>query len=205
MGAQEKRALLATELPQCFWERFERPTIIVRWGESTSQTSTRRHIMTALKSTLHVTAVLALMSLIGTAPALAFTRHPATPEEIKQTDALNAQSLANAKGTNSTQMTAVAPPGSVATTETAQLSQMLPVPSSLANATVQSQTGDTVGSVQKIVTGTDGKPAMVEVALTGNTKVVAISADKFVYDAQKNVLVASLSMDEIKSLPATNS
>jgi len=162
--------------------------------------------MTATKSTLHVTGVVALVSLIATAPALAFTRHPATPEEIKQTDDLNAQSLANAHSANSAQMTAVAPPASQAMTATAApLSQMSPVPSTLANATVQSQSGDTVGSVQKIVTGTDGKAAMVEVALTGNVKVVAISADKFVYDAQKNVLVASLSMDQIKSLPATNS
>ncbi|HXC56468.1 MAG TPA: hypothetical protein VNU97_14315 [Rhizomicrobium sp.] len=39
----------------------------------------------------------ALASLLGTTSAFAFTHHPATPEEIQQTDALNAQALANAQ------------------------------------------------------------------------------------------------------------
>ncbi len=34
----------------------------------------------------------------GAAPAFAFTHHPATPAEIQQTDALNAQALAAAQG-----------------------------------------------------------------------------------------------------------
>jgi hypothetical protein len=42
-------------------------------------------------------AVLMMMS-----PASAFTFHPATPAEIKQTDDLNAQALANARGQGTT-------------------------------------------------------------------------------------------------------
>ena len=42
-------------------------------------------------------AALAFASLMSVAPASAFTHHPATPEEIQQTDALNAQALANAQ------------------------------------------------------------------------------------------------------------
>ena len=52
-------------------------------------------------------AAVAFASLLSAAPALAFTRHPATPEEIQQTDALNAQSLANARmGANANAPTA---------------------------------------------------------------------------------------------------
>jgi len=40
----------------------------------------------------------ALTSLVTLSPAFAFTHHPATPAEIKQTDDLNAQALAQAKG-----------------------------------------------------------------------------------------------------------
>jgi len=42
-------------------------------------------------------AAVAMTSLLGIAPAFAFTHHPATPEEIRQTEQLNAQSLANAQ------------------------------------------------------------------------------------------------------------
>ncbi len=42
-------------------------------------------------------AAVAFASLLSVAPAAAFTHHPATPEEIQQTDALNAQALANAQ------------------------------------------------------------------------------------------------------------
>ena len=40
----------------------------------------------------------ALTSLVTLSPAFAFTHHPATPAEIKQTDDLNAQALTQAKG-----------------------------------------------------------------------------------------------------------
>jgi len=42
---------------------------------------------------------IALTSLVTFSPAFAFTHHPATPAEIKQTDDLNAQALTQAKGT----------------------------------------------------------------------------------------------------------
>jgi hypothetical protein len=52
-------------------------------------------------------AAIAFAGLLSASPALAFTHHPATPEEIQQTDALNAQALANARmGTTSNAPTA---------------------------------------------------------------------------------------------------
>ena len=47
---------------------------------------------------------IALTSLVTFSPAFAFTHHPATPAEIKQTDDLNAQALSQAKGSEGSVM-----------------------------------------------------------------------------------------------------
>jgi hypothetical protein len=47
-------------------------------------------------------AAVALAGLLGAAPAFAHTSQPATPEEMQQTDALNARALASAQGTTPT-------------------------------------------------------------------------------------------------------
>src|SRR5262249_40588329 len=66
----------------------------------------------------------ALAGLRGTTSAFAFTHHPATPAEIQQTDALNAQSLANARGAQpaaadtTANGTATTPAGAVTTDTT---------------------------------------------------------------------------------------
>ena len=155
-------------------------------------------------------AASALLALVGTMPAAAFTHHPATPEEMRQTDALNAQSLENARGTaaagqmaSAGQTTAVA--SNSMTAAGAPLSSLTAMPAAIGTATVQSNSGAVVGSVQKVLTGTDGKPSMVNVALMSNKKIVAISADELNYDASRNVLVASLTAEQIMSLPATSS
>ena len=53
--------------------------------------------MTFKQLALGSAAAIAFVGLLGAVPASAFTHHPATPEEIRQTDALNAQSLAAAQ------------------------------------------------------------------------------------------------------------
>jgi hypothetical protein len=143
-------------------------------------------------------------------PATAFTHHPATPEEMRQTDALNAQSLENARGTAAAgQMASAGQTTAAASTSMTAagtpLSSLTAMPAAIGTATVQSNSGAVVGSVQKVLTGTDGKPSMVNVALMSNKKTVAISADELNYDASRNVLVASLTAEQIMSLPATNS
>nr|UXE45491.1 hypothetical protein Hi04_10k_c4996_00002 [uncultured bacterium] len=46
-------------------------------------------------------AAIVLVSVVCVPPAMARTRHPATKDEVQQTEALNAQALANARmGTN---------------------------------------------------------------------------------------------------------
>jgi len=148
----------------------------------------------------------AVLSLAFTPSAMAFTHHPATPEEMRQTDALNAQALANARGSASQQTAAMTPASASTTMATvAPLKSLTPMPPALSTASVQSSAGATVGNVQKVLTGADGKPTMVNVALSANQKIVAISADELNYDAAKNVLVSTLTTEQIMSLPAANS
>jgi hypothetical protein len=149
----------------------------------------------------------AVLSLAFAPSAIAFTHHPATPEEMRQTDELNAQSLANARGSAAgQQMAAMAPAAASATmAAVAPLKSLAPVPPALSTASVQSSAGATVGNVQKVMTGADGKPSMVDVALSANQKIVAISADELNYDAAKNILVSTLTTEQIMSLPAASS
>ena len=156
-----------------------------------------------------------VLSLAFASSAIAFTHHPATPEEKRQTDALNAQSLANARGTSGGDQTAAMAPGqqtaamtpasASATATMAPLKSLTAMPPALGTASVQSSAGATVGNVQKILTGADGKPSMVNVALSANQKIVAISADELNYDPAKNILVSTLTTEQIMSLPAASS
>lgn len=165
-------------------------------------------------TTLLAVAAGALIGLVGTVPASAFTHHPATPEEMRQTEALNEQALANARGAAnaqqtvaaSTQQTAAMTPAAPVTTAMASpLKSLTAIPPALGSATVQSNAGTVVGNVQKVLTSSDGKPSMVNVALSGNQKIVAISADELNYDASRNILVATLTAEQIMSLPAASS
>jgi hypothetical protein len=166
--------------------------------------------MTLKNSTIFAAG--AILSLAFAPSALAFTHHPATPEEMRQTDALNAQALANARGTASSQETAAMTPASTSasasastTAAVAPLKSLAAMPPALSTASVQSSAGAMVGNVQKVLTGSDGKPSMVNVALSSNQKIVAISADELNYDAARNVLVATLTTEQIMSLPAAGS
>ncbi|HEY2886876.1 MAG TPA: hypothetical protein VGJ08_16830 [Rhizomicrobium sp.] len=148
----------------------------------------------------------AVLSLAFAPSAMAFTHHPATPEEMRQTDALNAQALANARGASGSQQVAAMAPASASTmAAVAPLKSLAAMPPALSTASVQSSAGATVGNVQKILTGADGKPSMVNVALSSNQKIVAISADELNYDAAKNILVSTLTTEQIMSLPAASS
>jgi hypothetical protein len=150
----------------------------------------------------------AILSLAFAPSAMAFTHHPATPEEMRQTDALNAQSLANAHGAATNQETAAMTPAPAAASTTAAvtpLKSLAAMPPALSTASVQSSAGAMVGNVQKVLTGSDGKPSMVNVALSSNQKIVAISAEELQYDAAHNVLVTTLTTEQIMSLPAASS
>ncbi len=185
----------------------------------------------------------AMVGLALATPAFAFTHHPSTPAEQKQTDDLNAQALAQAQsgtttttvagGASTTTMAAstqvaptteqAAPSTEQAATESApqqtaeasgtaaaptasgtvSLAQIANPPQTLVNASVETNNGQAVGAVQKVVTGNDGKAQAVDVALLGaQSKIVSIDANQLSYDQSRNVVVAQLSADQIQALPA---
>lgn len=159
-------------------------------------------------------------------PAQAYTHHPSTPAEQAQTNDLNAQSLSQAQG-QPAQQTASADTASstmaskasaTSATEansagqmtnasgtpsgTVSLTALTNSPQTLANASVETSTGQAIGAVQKVVTGTDGKAQTVDVALLGaQSKIVVIDATQLAYDQSRNVVVAQLSADQIQALP----
>ena len=86
--------------------------------------------------------------LVTSAPALAFTHHPATPAEIQATDDLNAKALADARsGTAGTQPTASTNPQPAMTpaspTQTPDQNMTAPTPSPDANAPMPAPTDAT--------------------------------------------------------------
>ena len=82
-------------------------------------------------------AASALLVLAGTTPAAAFTHHPATPEEIRQTDALNAQSLENARGATAGQAAAAGPTATADQTAAAGQTTAAAQPTATASASMK--------------------------------------------------------------------
>jgi len=164
----------------------------------------------------------AIAGLIGVTPALAFTHHPGTPAEHQQTEDLNQQQLNQAQSGTATQAAApmsneqanAAPGGeqtamSNAAPATTAQATATPVdtlanpPQTLANASVESSSGQAIGAVQKVILDAGGKAKTVIVSLLGNVnKLVAIAANQLNFDQSRNVVVAQLSADQINALPA---
>jgi hypothetical protein len=146
-----------------------------------------------------------------------------TPAEKQQTRQLNTQSLTYAQGVPADQalpasaalpfvdynavVRAPAPQGAAQNapdiTASDTLSALSNLPPVIANANVVSSDGKTVGLVQKIQLGANGKPQRLDVALKDNGKTVSFDAHSVSYDAIDNVVIASTSRDEILSMPST--
>ena len=94
--------------------------------------------MTFKSSTILVAS--AVLSFAFAPSAMAFTHHPATPEEMRQTDALNAQALANARGASGSQQVAAMAPASASTmAAVAPLKSLAAMPPALSTASVREQ------------------------------------------------------------------
>ncbi|HVU20272.1 MAG TPA: hypothetical protein VHE09_06030 [Rhizomicrobium sp.] len=181
-----------------------------------------------MKLTNVVLGGVAIASLMGAGPALAFTHHPGTPAEHQQTEDLNQQQLQQAQSEMSSAAAASAdqtspsssmanqtsPSSSMATDQTGQAgmaktaNNMMPLdsvsnpPQTLANASVETSNGQAVGAVQRVITDAAGKAKTVVVALLGKAShLVAIAANQLTFDQSRDVVVAQLSADEIQSLP----
>jgi hypothetical protein len=75
----------------------------------------------------------------------------------------------------------------------------------LANASVENEQGESLGSIKSITTAGDGKASAVNIEVAtvdgvGN-KTVAVDATKFTYLPDRNVLVASLAKSDVQSMP----
>lgn len=85
------------------------------------------------------------------------------------------------------------------------LTQM-PDVNTLNSASVQDRDGNAVGSVYKVILGSDGRPSQVQVVAEGTpgmaAKVVTIDASRMKYERNRNVIVANLTRSEIAALPA---
>jgi hypothetical protein len=203
-----------------------------------------------MKTKSFILGGVAAAALIGITPATAFTHHPGTPAEHRQTEDLNQQQLnqaqqatpssqqmaqsgtangqqpvpgamsntqqANAGATAETSTAAnpemqasaapmAAPTGTVSqtTASATPVESIANPPQTLANASVESSSGQAVGAVQKVITDASGKAKTVIVALLGKVnKMVAIAANQLNFDQSRNVVVAQMSSDQINSLPA---
>ena len=154
----------------------------------------------------------AMMALVGTG---AFAGE-STPAEKAATQRLNIEAQTYAKGVPAEQAlpasvappfvdyAAVAqPPAAAADMSSTPLSTVeRPLPS-IANATVVSSDGQTVGLVQKVALDGAGKPTSVDVALKDGGKTVSFSALEMTYDAEKNVITVAGTSDQIMSKPGT--
>ncbi len=75
-------------------------------------------------------------------------------------------------------------------------------------ANVQDKDGHNVGSVNSVVTDGSGRPSAVKINVGGvlgvGKKVVSLDARAFLFEQDRDVLIANLTGDEIKALPAAN-
>lgn len=76
----------------------------------------------------------------------------------------------------------------------------------LANASVENEQGESLGQIKSITVSSDGKAAAVNIEVANvsgaGNKTVAVDATKFTYLPDRNVLVASLGKSDVENMPA---
>jgi len=74
----------------------------------------------------------------------------------------------------------------------------------VAKASVQDKDGHQVGSVDSVMTDQSGHPSAVKVDIGGTfgKKIVSLNARAFLFEQDRDVLIANMTQDEIKALPA---
>lgn len=173
-----------------------------------------------LKSLLGSAAVIALTSFAFAANAAGSAASDAStaPAGVQSTagESTPGQSTTN-QGTAGTSDQGTASPSDQGTTGQStmskgsnssaevSLSQVSNPQETLAKASVQDSQGNSIGPVQTVVVGSNGKPTAVKVDvgsfLGTASKVVAIKASKLKFQQDNNILVTTMTKDQIKSLP----
>ena len=141
--------------------------------------------------------------LLGVAFALAGGMAYAAPPGMYQSSPAQNQPMGmTPQSTNSANP--MATPMAQSSTAQMPLSQVSDV-AALNGASVHDASGNSVGTVQKVVTGSSGKPTAVQVdagTFLGTTsKIVSIKASHLKYDRTRNVLTTTLTKSQIKALP----
>jgi len=79
----------------------------------------------------------------------------------------------------------------------------------LETARLENEGGEPIGTVQKVTLDADGTPEKVDVEIGGflgvGSKIVSIDANQLSYDEQDNAVVTSLTAQDLKALPETDS
>lgn len=79
----------------------------------------------------------------------------------------------------------------------------------LASAQVKDSSGQQVGQVSSVHTGSSGKPTKVDIMLTpsngGHGKTVSVRASELKYDQNSNTLITNLSASALQTMPAASS
>ena len=136
-------------------------------------------------------AALAAATLLAVTPALGQTQTQYTPP------AHTYQNNTGAMQTNGTQGAATEPLSNVQNAKT-----------TLASAAVKDSSGQQVGQVSNVHTGTTGKPTKIDITLTsgngGQSKTVSVKASQLKYDQNSNTLITNLSANALQSMPAAS-
>jgi hypothetical protein len=141
-------------------------------------------------------AALAASVALAVTPALAQNQsHYTPPAQTYQ----NNSSTTN--GMNNT--------GGIQGASTESLSRVQNAKTTLASAQVKDPSGQQIGQVRNVHTGTTGKPTKVDITLTsgnrGQTKTVSVKASELKYDQNSNTLITNLTTNELQAMPAASS
>jgi hypothetical protein len=142
-------------------------------------------------------AALAAGTILAVTPALAQSQ-PQGQSQYPPT-----QTYQNNSGSMQTHMTGT----QGAATES--LSNVQNAKTTLASATVKDSSGQQIGQVRNVHTGSSGKPTKIDIMLTPSNgsqgKTVSVRATELKYDQNSNSLITNLSASALQSMPAATS
>ncbi|HEY3778314.1 MAG TPA: hypothetical protein VGL35_09665 [Rhizomicrobium sp.] len=144
-------------------------------------------------------AACAAAALLAVAPALGQTQTQYTPP---------AHTYQNNTGQNNAGAMQTNPTGTQGAA-TESLSNVQNAKTTLASAQVKDSSGQQVGQVRNVHTGSTGTPTKIDITLTpsngGRAKTVSVRASELKYDQNSNTLITNLSASALQSMPTASS
>lgn len=144
--------------------------------------------------------ILAACSMLSTLPlvtaqASTLERQSAQFEPAAQSDSDFASKHPAAWGGYKTEM------GAEADWQSVPLTDIDNAASTMISAQVETEDGIPVGEVRNVVTDDEGKASAVVLEASNDDRFIKIDANQFVYKPDRNILVTSLSSDDIDNMP----